>query len=216
MRLNLVVEGATEERFVKDVLAPHLWMHQVYATPLSVKTGRHRGVDIRGGLMKYAHLQNSLRNWMRAERGADVRFSTMVDLYRLPADFPGRDAAARMGNPYERVAAIEGALAEDVGDRRFLPYIQVHEFEALLLSDPRQFDWQFVEHERPIESLVALAGSVASPELIDDGPETAPSKRIIAAIPGYKRLKASAAPLIAAKIGLETMRAKCPHFHEWA
>jgi hypothetical protein len=113
------------------------------------------------------------------------------------------------------VAFLEEALGKDFDHPRFVPYIQLHEFEALLLADPSKFDWEFIEHDAAIRRLQALAASVATPELIDDGEHTAPSKRIIAEIPEYAGRKASAGPLIASKIGLPVLRQKCPHFDDW-
>lgn len=94
-------------------------------------------------------------------------------------------------------------------------YIHLHEFEALLLSDARQFEWQFIEDDRAIMRLVELASQIDSPELIDDGEAPAPSKRIIQEVPEYGYRKATAGPVIAGKIGLQTMRDRCPHFAEW-
>ena len=51
------------------------------------------------------------------------------------------------------------------------------------------------------------------PEDINDSPHTAPSKRILAAMPGYQ--KTFHGPLIACDIGLDAMRAACPHFDHW-
>lgn len=96
-----------------------------------------------------------------------------------------------------------------------IPYIQLHEFEALLLSDPEKFDWQYIEHDRAIARLVELASRFPSPELINDGATTAPSKRIIDEIPEYEYQKATAGPLIARQVGIATMRERCPHFAEW-
>jgi hypothetical protein len=103
----------------------------------------------------------------------------------------------------------------EVDHPRFLPYIQLHEFEALILSDPAKFDWEFIDHSQAIERLLVLCAAYPSPELIDDGEESAPSKRIIKEIPEYEGRKASAGPLIAVKIGLPVIRQKCPHFNAW-
>jgi len=215
MRLNLVVEGQSEERFVKQVVAPYLSGRGVYAVARAVKTGRKRGRDVRGGLLKYVHLKNDLQTWMREQRAGNVRFSTMIDLYGLPNDFPGQPEAGRTADPYQRVALLEAALAADLDDERLIPYVQLHEFEALLLAGPQYFDGEFIDRKREIQALVAMAASVTSPELIDDGHATAPSKRIITEIPEYEGRKVSAAPVIASKIGLDTMRARCPHFATW-
>ena len=115
---------------------------------------------------------------------------------------------------------VKEALAADIngalGDIRFVPYIQLHEFEALILSDPKQLDWEFLEHDRPIQRLVDMvANEGGNPELIDDGKNTAPSKRIIAEIAEYAGNKATSGPLVAGKIGMPRLRERCRHFAEW-
>ncbi|HEX2080416.1 MAG TPA: DUF4276 family protein [Longimicrobium sp.] len=215
-RLHVLAEGQTEEAFVNQVLAPHLAGHGVVTDVRCVTTRRDRHrLDVvhRGGLRDYGKVQRDLQRWMAEDR--DAVFTTMLDLYALPKDFPGFADAARLADPYARVRHLEQALAADIGQHRLIPHIQLHEFEALLLSDPAKFDWQYIEHDPAIARLVELANRFPSPELIDDGETTAPSKRIIDEIPEYAYQKATAGPLIARQIGIETMRARCPHFAEW-
>jgi hypothetical protein len=135
-------------------------------------------------------------------------------LYALPKDFPAYQEAADCRDPYERVALLESALAHDLGDERFIPYIQLHEFEALILADPQQLDWEYLFESPAIERLVELTRE-ANPEEINDGPETAPSKRIIAEIPAYEKQKAAVGPFVAEKIGLDVLWQRCRHFREW-
>jgi hypothetical protein len=214
-RLNVLAEGRTEEGFVRQVLAPHLVAHGVVATARSVVTRRDRRRPdhvYRGGLGSFARALEDLDRWMKEDAAAS--FTTMFDLYALPADFPDHAAAARIADPYARVKHLEQALANTVIHRAFVPYIQLHEFEALLLADASKLDWHYIEHESAIERLVALSQQ-KDPELINDGEHTAPSKRIIAEIPKYRFEKATVGPLVAGKIGIATMRARCPHFAEW-
>ena len=56
---------------------------------------------------------------------------------------------------------------------------------------------------------------IGSPELIDDGPQTAPSKRIAAEFPDYEDAKTRVGPQAAARIGLTQIRSQCPHFDAW-
>jgi hypothetical protein len=91
----------------------------------------------------------------------------------------------------------------------------LHEFEALLFSDIRHLLAEFPAASREVTRLQETAARFASPELIDDGPGTAPSNRIIAEIPAYAGLKVSAGPRVAAIIGLPLIRKKCGHFNTW-
>jgi hypothetical protein len=139
----------------------------------------------------------------------------MFDLYALPADFPDFATAGRRMPPYERVEKLERALASRIGHRQFVPYIQLHEFEALIFADPQKLDAEFLERKDGVRNLVRIATEAGNPESIDDGEETAPSKRIIREIPEYEWRKASAGPLVAGKIGLPALRQKCAHFDQW-
>ena len=166
-------------------------------------------------VLDYGKAKRDLHRWMKEDQNPEVRFTTMFDLYRLPADFPGYEDGKRKADPFARVRCLEESFGGDVSHPQFIPYIQLHEFEALLLSDPTKFDTVFLNHDRAIGRLCKMAVGFESPEQIDDGDATAPSKRIINEIRQYRSQKASAGPLIAEKIGLGNMRARCPHFREW-
>ncbi len=215
VRLNFIVEGQTEETFVNTVLREHLATFDVSSSARCVETSRRRNVKHRGGMTDYARAKKDIQQWMRNDQNSDARFTTMFDLYALPADFPGRADSDRHFNPYDRVEALEHALSADIADWRFIPYLQLHEFEALLLADPRQLDTQFPERDGAIRRLAAIVSSFDSPELVDGGEHTAPSKRIITEVPEYESRKASAGPIVAGKIGLPALRSRCEHFGEW-
>jgi hypothetical protein len=212
VRLHLLVEGETEERFVGRVLAPHLGVHGVFADARSVETRRTRAAIHRGGLSSFDRARRDLERWMKEDYSAV--FSTMFDLYALPDDFPGMSIRSD-ADAYARVRRLERALEDEIGDRRFVPYLQLHEFEALVLAEPGALLQQFPESTGGIAELERLVAGFESPELIDDGVDTAPSKRIIAAIPEYAGRKASAGPLVTERIGMAALRERCPHFGEW-
>lgn len=217
IRLNMIVEGQTEERFVHDVLEEHLAARNIFVAVRCVETSRDkkRHKIYRGGMIDYRRAKNDILRWMKEDQRPEAWFTTMFDLYALPEDFPGHDEARKASTPQLRVVALETALQNQVNHLRFIPYLQLHEFEALLLADPTKFDWVFIEHSQAIARLVALAAPYATPEDINDNTTTAPSKHIIYEIPEYEFQKASAGPIIASKIGLQTLRQKCPHFDSW-
>ena len=95
---------------------------------------------------------------------------------------------------------------------RFVPYVMVHEFEALLFSDCAAFA-RGIGRPQLGEDFQRIRDAFASPEEIDDSPMTAPSKRIEALVPGYQ--KPLLGTLAALEIGLGTMRNECPHFGSW-
>jgi len=149
-------------------------------------------------------------------RGTIVFFTTMIDLYAIHAQFPGLDEAEKLRHlPYKRVELLEQRFAQDIGDPRFIPYIQLHEYEAYLFADPTCFDYFYDRHAKEIAALQAIASSMDTPELINDGQHSAPSKRIIAQFPDYKGAKPIVGPQVAELIGLTAIRSKCPHFSAW-
>lgn len=215
LRLHFIVEGQTEETFVNRTLCPHLASLSIWVKARCVLTSRRRGVRHRGGIGNYAQAKRDINAWMMEDQNPDARFTTMFDLYGLPRDFPGFQDAAGRPDPYERVSILEDGLSEGISDSRFIPYLQLHEFETLLLSDPQKLDSQFYDRSVGIRRLVEVVSGFESPERINDGINTAPSKRITDEIPEYGRMKASAGPIVAETIGLPTLRLKCEHFGEW-
>jgi len=210
-RVNIVVEGLTEETFVRDILSPFLGARRVFVTARRVETGRAAGKVYRGGLVSYEKACRDILRWLIQDKDAYV--TTMFDLYRLPADFPGVSNAPQSEEPYARVARLEQALALRIGSERFIPYLQLHEFEGLLFSDVEAIDAVLgVEHSQ-LRSLQVIRARFATPELIDDGESTVPSKRLITLFGGYN--KPAFGSRIAARIGLPVLRRECPHFNQW-
>jgi hypothetical protein len=213
IRLHITAEGQTEQSFVKNVLAGHLANFNVFADARCVLTSKDKraAVKFRGGLLSYQKAKKDILTWLREDDHSECRFTTMFDLYALPDDFPKYEEAKKK-SPYNQVDLLEEAMRDDIADRRFIPYIQLHEFEALILASPQQLDWEYLEHEKPIEELVRMMVN-ENPELIDGGLETAPSKRILKKIPEYDKVTAGVS--VAKHIGLEALREKCRHFNKW-
>ena len=88
-----------------------------------------------------------------------------------------------MPDAYQRIELIESRFAEDIDDRRFVPHLQLYEFEALLFSDIRVMQSEFPAAAKEVARLQDSIAAFESPELIDDGPDNSPSKRIIAENP---------------------------------
>jgi len=150
---------------------------------------------------------------MKQDQRSDSWFTTMVDLYRLPPDIPGYEESRSISDPVRRVQFLEGALKSNLSHPRFEPYIQLHEFEALLFSDPRSFSIAFPDEPEAIANLVRIRETAFTPEHIDVGQETAPSRRICNLFPQYA--KTVHGPIIAQKIGLSRIRQECAHFNAW-
>lgn len=206
----ILVEGQTEETFVRDVLHDHLVQAGLLLIPIILSTKRIKsGLKFRGGVASFKQVETEIR---RLLMDRDVKVvTTMLDFYGLPEDFP-RLALPDRHTCYDRVASFEEAFRRSIDSARFLPYLSLHEFEALLLSDAGAVG--DVLQARAIETeLGPIAASFASPEEIDDGASTHPAARILAIDKGYR--KALHGPLAAARIGIATLREKCPHFGAW-
>lgn len=216
-RLYLFAEGVTELTFADTVLKPHLANLGVYLhPPILIAHAKKRGRVHRGGGRKYVPMKNDILRFTAQEKGGDVFFTTMIDLYAIHAEFPGLAEAEKLHHmPGKRVEALEQAFAKDIGDGRFVPYIQLHEYEAYLFSDPTWFGYFYDHHNRQIAELCAIADGYATPELINDGQHSSPSKRIIAKFPDYGDAKSAVGPQVAELIGLDVIRDKCPHFSAW-
>jgi hypothetical protein len=144
----------------------------------------------------------------------------MLDFYGLGRGFPGMPLPANLAN-IEKVNRIEQAVKADIvaqlpeirADVRFLPYLQLHEYEGLLFSDPVAFARGIYAPNLAV-SFQHVRNEFPTPEDINDGPDTAPSKRVIRLSPGYR--KPLHGTLAALEVGVDRMRQECPHFREWA
>ena len=216
-RLYVICEGPTEQNFCCDLLGPHLAPLKIYLhAPLIKKSG--------GGLVKWSILKKDLLRFLAAEPGCYV--TTLIDFYGLTAkhQFPEWADAQSKNRPADQVATLEHgmrrALATDL-QQRFLPYIQLHEFEALLFADGQVYQGDFFSPDE-VKDLAYLEHTLANfphPEAINSGKSTAPSKRLERIIKSYaggpNGGKVVLGPLIAAEIGLPKIRQKCPRFNAW-
>jgi len=206
-RCLILVEGQTEERFVKDVLCPEFEPRDFYLSPTILTTKIVKsGPNFKGGVTSYAKLRADLDKLLRS--GAVV--TTMIDYYGLPSDTPGMSDRP-IGRAIDRVKHVENAIFNDMGSPYLLPFLALHEFEALLFVDHETTASVIPAPEKASEFL-AIAGG-AEPEDINENPETAPSKRLKQVFPSFR--KTLHGPTAAKRIGLSALRARCPHFDSW-
>ncbi|MEQ1507618.1 MAG: DUF4276 family protein [Myxococcota bacterium] len=215
MRLIVVVEGQTEEAFVHDVLTPHLADHAVFASATIVGkvVAQRRGHRRRGG----GHFRNweaDLRRLLASDRTADLRVTSLFDLYGLPNDFPGLSEHGAEPDTTRRCERLEATLARRVGDDRFIPYLQRHEFEALVLAAlPTLRDLLDAADDQAGADQLAREIAGLAPEDVNDGEDTAPSKRLERFVPGYRKVLHG--PLATHGAGLAALRSACPRFDGW-
>jgi hypothetical protein len=211
----VIVEGLTEEAFVVNLLLEHLIGFGVRAEPILTGTRKSRRAHKGGHRNTYQVIRDDIARTLDQHANRQACVTTMLDLYALPDDFPGFSTSAEMSDPYTRVASIEAAMAESFPEHlhRFRPHIQLHEFEALLLCEPDMIARRFPDQVEAVELLAAEVGEFDGPEWVNDGPATAPSKRLERHIAGYDKVLHGS--LLAHDIGLDVMREHCPHFAQW-
>lgn len=211
-RVLILVEGQTEERFVKDVLGPAFFDQELFFHATLLVTKRVKdGPNFKGGVTNFAKFKNDAQRLLSSAGGSLV--TTMLDYYRLPLDFPGMKSRPEPGTPIQRVTHVEEAIAEHFDSPpNFVPFLALHEFEAWLFSSLTELPRVLTETRKQKE-FEAIRASVATPEEINERPEFAPSKRIAKLFPAYK--KTLHGPTTAARIGLDQIRNECPHFNEW-
>ena len=215
-RVIALVEGPTEEKFVRELLAGELGVVGVWI--VATTYGRPRR---QAGVPAWSKAEREIIGLLKQDTARYV--TTMFDYYGMPRDWPGRKRATERPHG-EKAALVEQGMRDSVTassrvgslNGRFIPYVQMHEFEALLFSDPQALADVVSRAPNPHEirqNFVRIAGAFPTPEQIDDDPVTAPSKRILALARDYQ--KVTDGNIAASRIGLETMRRECPHFKSW-
>ena len=214
--LVVIVEGETEQTFVRDQLAAHLPLHGTNVWP--VLPGRRRS---HGGVKKWEVARQDIIRTLKERRYC----STMFDYYALPEDWPGR-AQSRSLAWNKRASYVENEILEDVasamgGDfhrKYFIPYIQLHEFEALAFADVETLasvasPLGHRSAEMLTKKFSKILTEAGDPEAINDGYETCPSRQIEGIVPAYK--KRLHGPIVTRRIGLDVLRKQCAHFASW-
>lgn len=107
---------------------------------------------------------------------------------------------------------VNAVYARQQSEVRFIPYMAIHEFEALLFSNTAIVAEALNVDENEITSILHECGE---PEAINNSPSTAPSKRLDTLSPHKKFPKTTVGIMIARKIGIQEIREKCPLFNSW-
>lgn len=213
IEIMAIVEGKTEQIFIESILAPYLGYRNIgmYATQVS-KPGQ------KGGDVRFSRVKKDLEFHLTQRH--DTYVTTMIDYYGIK-EWPGLDSVPPHASPAhiaqiindETKRMIASFFPDQHAERRFVPYISVHEFEALLFSDT-----EILASHLGIDSSVvaAVVKRYGSPEAINNNAMTAPSKRLERWAPaGNDFLKTTMGIAIAEAIGIEKMRDRCPLFDDW-
>lgn len=215
--IYIVVEGQTERTFVRDVLAPQMAHKNIFLYPALIGKPAHKGGN------RFDKAKKDIGNFLKQRNNTYV--STMFDYFRIDSKWPGKSEInhkIQNGvslNARQKAKILESATAQAIvgcfselnAKRRFLPYIEMHEFEALLFSDADILADQMNTDKSSIINI--LENYQNQPEEINEDPEKTPSKRLKKLKSGYR--KVAFGKSISEAIGIPTIRRQCPHFDDW-
>ncbi len=208
-KVHILVEGQTEERFINDILAKHFSSKKIYLIPIISTTKRIKcGKKFRGGITSYKKIKQDILPLINDT--SSILVTTMIDLYGLPRDFPGKIEEFYSSN--QLLPHLETAFEADINSEKFKAFFVKHEFEGLLFSNPDEIAKKMT-NKRLLKDLWKIRNSFPTPEDINNNPDTAPSKRILNLFDDYNKVSDGA--IIAGRIGLSVLRKECKHFDEW-
>jgi len=206
-----IVEGRTEEIFIKEILQPYLAARNIFITPIIASKPGQKGGDV-----KFARVKNDIERHLKQR--PDTYLTLLVDFYGIKSDWPGIEDVEGIQRPKDKADFVNQATREKVvelfaelnADRRFIPNIAMYEFEALLFSEPAVLAGKLQIDKSKVDAILEECGE---PENIDNSPVTAPSKRLESLSHRFKKTTTGIAVL--KEIGLAAIRAKCPVFDGW-
>jgi Domain of unknown function (DUF4276) len=210
----VICEGDAEEQFIKKTVAPALKHLSIYVKPLILQTSPgHHGGGVNFDRLKY-HVKATLKQYPNA------LVTTFIDLYALSPKFPKFEEAKLISNLDTRIELLNKSLTNAIldyakcGAHRFIAHIQPHEFEALLFSDTNALAQTEPDWGRFSDQLLRIKNNFDTPEHINGGYDTCPSRRLNRLLnPKYnKKLHATRA---IASVTLTKIEQECKHFHAW-
>lgn len=209
-----IVEGQTEEQFYKNILQEYYlledgsYRHYFEVVVMPSKKNTYSRTN-KGGAVSYNVTITNIHRFLDSTSHCDL-ILLIYDYYGLHESFKLHLAAERTLE--EKVRSIQERLEADVNHPKFKFRLQVHEFEAFLFSSPELLTERFAHQSNKKAEIEQILQSVGNnPELINDHPETAPSKRLEKLFPGYGKIS-DGIPL-AEKIGIHQIREKCNFFN---
>ncbi len=208
--IYILCEGPFEEEFVNNILRPYFQRFEIYdLRPILMSTSKgHKGGDV-----KYDRLKYNIDRLL--DRESDIIVTTFIDFFRLRTDFPNYIEAQCQNDKIQRVELLERALSVAVNHPRFIPYIQLHEFEGLLFAASDGFDYLTDVSEKNLSALRKAVVEKDNPELLNDGELTAPSKRLEKYIPGFDKNKPFYGGIITEINTIEPVLERCIRFSAW-
>ena len=207
-RLIIVCEGPTEQSFCQNVLSQYFQTKGIVVEAPTIKHSH-------GGIVPWETLKRQLVEHLH-EGNAIV--TMLIDFYRIKDSyqFPGWKEAKTIADSQDKMNGLFQDMLNDMPKylrSRFVPYIQLHEFEGLLFSEISAFKNNFMPAECDFDAIQSAIDEFETPEDINNKPETAPSSRLMAAVVGYNKVVYGS--ILAEETGLSTIRNRCPLFNSW-
>ncbi len=209
-RVIIICEGETEKEFCNTILTPYFAKREIFIQSPLIKKSM-------GGIVKWAELKKQIILHLRND--ADAFVTTLIDYYGVynKYNFPKWDIAENEPDKNKRMQILEQGMKESIDDSlrfRFIPYMQLHEFEGLLFNDIEIFHEQIPENELVgLDELTKTFEQYTNPEMINNNRETSPSHRLERIILGYNKIVYG--NILAEAIGLKRIRDKSPRFNGW-
>jgi len=208
-RVVIICEGETEREFCKNILAPYFVTRGIFIQSPLIKRSM-------GGVVRWNILKKEIETYLYEE---GVCVTMLIDYYGLynKHAFPSWENGEIIADKNKRMDFLEAAMKQDIGAairHRFLPYLQLHEFEGLLFNNIEVFYEQVPKNELIGKTeLIKTFQDYDNPEMINNNKDTSPSNRLKRIIEGYNKILYG--HYFAEAIGLEKIRNKSPRFNNW-
>lgn len=214
--LYFIVEGETELEFVNKILIPYFYSQgiscHIQGYPITMSGGGH-------GFNNIQHFINTITPVLNYNNEPII--TTLVDYFQLNSErkLPGYSDSLKYTLTDDRIIFLESKLNDIVQNitpyRFFIPYIQKHEMETLLFSDPEE--GFYLESEKIKNSVLEICKQYENIEDINGSEHGAPSKRLnaIYKADGKNYEKIIDGIDIAELTGIEKILKKCPRFKNW-
>ncbi|MCS6795267.1 MAG: DUF4276 family protein [Raineya sp.] len=207
-RILINCEGQTEQEFCQSLLKPYFQNINIFIeTPIIKRSG--------GGIVGWEILKNQVEIQLKKEK--NIYVTTFIDFFKLSTSYYRSEVknTQNITDKYGTVQRIEEGMKNDIQEKlreRFIPYVQLHEFEALLFYSIEIFErWipknEFVDKDEILRTF----NTYSNPELINDNKP--PSKILQGSIQGYNKVLYGS--VLALEIGLSNIRSKNPRFSRW-
>lgn len=209
-RVIIICEGETEKEFVETTLQKYFSSKNIILNAPLIKKSN-------GGIVKWKYLKKQIETHLKSEKDSIV--TTLIDYYGLyeKYHFPNWENAHKKSNKNDILKEVESSMLLDIEEtfrHRFVPYLQLHEFEGLIFSDKDELLNQIPQNDiLDFEELDDIFEKYTNPEEINNSKETAPSKRLLRIINGYNKIVYG--NIIAEAIGVDKIRSKAIRFNKW-